>query len=186
MAKHIVVSGFLPDVLQVRAPRCFVMLCLAVIGFMLGIALVGEAYGKEQKVIIGWRLPGTVVHTKDGDTLVVSLSPSDFRRVEDIRVYGVNAPESRKPPAKCVKEKRLGLIAKAWAKQRLPEGATVTVWVHAKTARPTSNMDAITDKYGRLVSDIVLPDGSDYGRALVKSGNATAYFGTGPKWNWCK
>ena len=163
------------------------IISLVVVGFTIGMAIAAaRARAAEPVVHIGWSLTGAVQHVADGDTLRVSLAPSDFRAIEDVRVYGVNAPESRKPPAKCVKEQKLGLIAKAWAKQRLPEGATVTVRIHARLAVPTSIRDATTDKYGRLVSDIVLPDGSDYGQALLKAGNASTYYGTGAKFNWCK
>jgi len=40
------------------------------------------------------------------------------------------------------------------------------------------------DKYLRLLGTITLPDGTDYGTAMIKSGSARAYDGK-TKGAWC-
>jgi endonuclease YncB( thermonuclease family) len=112
-----------------------------------------------------------VVHVVDGDT---------FRVVPDggcrptilcpltIRVYGIDTPESRSGGglggAKCDKEKRLGVIVKAWAKQKM-FGATVIV----------SPLAEQTDPRGRMIAAVALPTGTDYAALAIRTGRAQAY-----------
>lgn len=118
---------------------------------------------------------GKVVKVSDGDTIEVSIKgwPAPFNPVA-IRVDGIDTPESRMPPAKCDKEVRLGLIAKKWAKDNLPVNTMVTViWSQKK------------EKYGRLLANVILPNGKDFAQEQIKSGNAREYHGE-TKSDWCK
>lgn len=117
----------------------------------------------------------TVVRTVDGDTVYVSVDgwPEPFNPIE-ARVDGIDTPESRTPPAKCEKEVRLGVIAKARAKELLPPGTKVKItWEHKH------------EKYGRLLGKITLPSGRDFAEILVREGHAVPYDG-GTKQSWCR
>lgn len=114
-----------------------------------------------------------VVRVIDGDTFVIDVPvlpmPLD---VIKIRVNGIDTPE-KSYRAQCPYEKTLGEEATKYAKELL-ENATVVVdnykW----------------GKYGgRIVADVILPDGTLYSQALIAKGLAKEYFG-GTKESWCE
>ena len=84
----------------------------------------------------------------DGDSLYYY---SNGQRVE-IRLFGIDAPEWSQPEGP----------AAASAMKHLIENKTVTI----KPKR--------TDKYGRLVAEVHLPDGTDAGQWMVQKGLAIA------------
>jgi endonuclease YncB( thermonuclease family) len=98
-------------------------------------------------------------------------------------VLGIDTPESKagggKGGAKCLKEQRLGIIAKAYAKKLLT-GTTVTI-------EPNPRQD---DPYGRLLGTVRLADGRSYGDIMISTGNAKPYdpakAGNFKKPDWCK
>lgn len=136
--------------------------------------------------IIGWEYQATITHVTDGDTMTVALPPSPFRNLEKVRLYGINSPESTLVRAKCKKEAKLGQSAKVWAREHLPVGSKVTVRIHAKRLPALTINDKIDERYGRLIADIVMPDGKDFADEMIKAGNATRYYGFGPKTDWCQ
>ncbi|MBI5595256.1 MAG: thermonuclease family protein [Elusimicrobia bacterium] len=92
---------------------------------------------------------GKVVSVKDGDTVEVVRSGKAAR----IRLAEVDAPE---------KSQAYGQQAKKFLSD-LVFGRQVQVWV------------TDTDRYGRLVARLTLPDGRDVNRELVKAGFAWWY-----------
>jgi endonuclease YncB( thermonuclease family) len=90
-----------------------------------------------------------VVRVVDGDTLVIE-APG---HVEKIRLFGIDCPESRQS----------GGEHATWFTDNLVRSRTVTVIEHD------------TDRYGRSVAEITLPDGRDLSRELVKYGQAWWY-----------
>lgn len=166
--------------------RISILALAALAGVAIILLTAVTSYGASPAVHIGWELDGTVLHVADGDTITVNLPASDFRAVEAIRIYGINAPESLKRNARCAKEQRLGLIAKAWARSKMPDGSKVRLRVHAIHNAPQTVLERVSEPYGRLIADVILPDGSDYGALALKYGNASVYFGRGPKFNWCR
>ncbi|MDX6245526.1 MAG: micrococcal nuclease [Frankiales bacterium] len=100
-----------------------------------------------------------VVRVVDGDTLVADLPGRPAVRV---RLVGVDSPESVKPnsPVAC-----FGPVASAYAKQLLT-GVTVRV-----AAEP----GAQTDRYGRELWDVWMPDGRFVAGLLVADGLGRAY-----------
>ena len=117
--------------------------------------------------------PASVVRVIDGDSVVVQIEnwPLPFNPVE-LRLEGIDTPESRKQDAKCEKEQKLGLIAKFWLRERLPPGSPVTViWTGER------------EKYGRLLSEVI-SKGENINRSLVRLGFAVEYHG-GTKLSWC-
>jgi micrococcal nuclease len=90
-----------------------------------------------------------VVRVVDGDTLVIE-APG---HVEKVRLFGIDCPESR----------QAGGEHSSWFTDNLVRSRTVTVIEHD------------TDRYGRIVAEIALPDGRDLSRELVKYGQAWWY-----------
>jgi len=89
---------------------------------------------------------GKVVRVKDGDTVVVLRGQE---RV-DVRLEGIDAPETGQPFGDRAKQ----------AVSKVALGETVTV-------KPTG-----TDRYGRTLGVVVLPDGVNLNQALVQYGYA--------------
>lgn len=107
--------------------------------------------------------PAVVTKIHDGDTLSTDLSLGFGIHQEDLscRVFGINAPEL---------STQAGKDALAFALTLLHVGDKVTVISHG------------WDKFGgRYDGSITLPDGRDFGDAMIAAGHAVAYFGVGPK-----
>lgn len=92
---------------------------------------------------------GRVVRVLDGDTLEV-LEGATPRRV---RLHGVDCPERNQP---------YGSRARQFTAQ-LAFGRTVTVVIRDR------------DRYGRLVGEVLLPDGRNLNRELLAAGYAWWY-----------
>ncbi|QII03905.1 nuclease (plasmid) [Rhodococcoides fascians A21d2] len=104
---------------------------------------------------------GVIDGVVDGDTVDVRLSTGgDPVRV---RVLGIDTPETVAPdaPVEC-----WGPEASAWAHQQL-DNAAVTL-----TSDPVADD---TDRYGRALRYVVLPDGRNYSAVTAESGMARAY-----------
>jgi micrococcal nuclease len=91
--------------------------------------------------------PGKVVGVSDGDTLTVLRAD---RTPVKVRLYGIDAPETGQD---------FGSRAKH-AGSDLAFGKVVTV-------RPVD-----TDRYGRTVAEVILPDGRSLNREMVRQGMA--------------
>lgn len=116
-----------------------------------------------------------VVEVTDGDTVRVMVPA--FAAVPvgswSLRVAGIDTPERRMPPAKCALEVRRGLAASTYAHALLKPGDRIGfTWLGP-------------DKYFRIVAAITLPDGRDFGTAMIGAGLAAPYEG-GTKRNWCR
>jgi micrococcal nuclease len=120
----------------------------------------------------------TVLKVVDGDTLRISVRgwPAPFTPI-DVRVVGVDAPEHVRPPAQAQCEVALGLKAQAYARGLVAPGQAVTV-----------TWSGHHEKYGRLLARVTLPDGRDWGQAMVAAGLARAYGADGSlhKQPWCE
>lgn len=92
---------------------------------------------------------GQVVAVLDGDTIEVMEQGKAVR----IRLYGVDAPEKSQP---------YGMQAKKFTSEQC-FGKTVTLKVKDR------------DRYGRTVSEVILPDGRSLNRELVRNGYAWWY-----------
>jgi micrococcal nuclease len=140
-------------------------------GVLLGLDLITVSRAAERRV---W--PCRVVKITDGDTLQCEMIPAwpEVYTPAKIRVSGVDTPESRRPPARCNKEVRLGLIAKAEMKRRVPIGSVVGIKWTGKS-----------EKYGRVLADVTLPDGKDWALEMIRLGMALRYDGQ-KKSDWCK
>lgn len=92
---------------------------------------------------------GRVVGVSDGDTIEVMRAGRAVR----VRLQGVDCPESRQA---------YGTRAKQFTSE-LVFGKTVAVQVHG------------TDQYGRILGEVILPDGRSLNRELVRNGYAWWY-----------
>src|SRR5262245_65950580 len=96
------------------------------------------------------RIPATVIHAVDGDTVLARLRSG---RVEKVRLLGVDTPEVVDPrkPVQC-----FGHEASAYTASRLL-GRAVTLELDAESR----------DKYGRLLAYVLL-DGRTFGGELLE------------------
>ena len=100
------------------------------------------------------RLPATVIHVVDGDTVIVRLRNGEL---EKIRLLGVDTPEVVDPrkPVQC-----FGPAASAYTKSRLT-GRRVSLELDAEPR----------DKYGRLLAYVIV-DGHRHNDELLERGYA--------------
>jgi endonuclease YncB( thermonuclease family) len=87
-----------------------------------------------------------VVGVTDGDTLTVLLNG----RAAMVRLLGIDAPEKGQPYGQRAKQFTASLAF----------GQTVTVWTQER------------DRYGRLLAEVILPDGRSLNQELVRAGYA--------------
>ena len=98
--------------------------------------------------------PAVVTSWHDGDTCHIDLDLGFGVHEESFscRIYGINAPELSTDAGKA---------ALAYALKICPNGTNVTVVSHG------------WDKYGgRFDGSLTLPDGSDFGKAMLDAGQA--------------
>nr|WP_206108259.1 thermonuclease family protein [Paludisphaera soli] len=89
--------------------------------------------------------PARVVGVSDGDTLTVL---TEEKRQVKIRLHGIDAPESGQDFG-----------------QRAKQAASELAFGKAATIRPVD-----TDRYGRTVAEVILPDGRSLNRELTREG----------------
>jgi micrococcal nuclease len=116
-----------------------------------------------------------LVSVIDGDTIKVDVpawSATPFHEI-NVRIAGIDAPESKRGQAKCEGELQRGLAARRYARTLIAPGAQVTGTIRGH------------DKYGRVLADITLPDGRGFATAMTSAGYARPYDGK-RKGSWCK
>ena len=110
-----------------------------------------------------WAWQGKVIHVTDGDTIVVLTEDKEQVR---IRLYGIDAPESRQP-----------------------FGSKATGFVRDIAALKVVEIDErYLDRYGRTIATVHLPDGTNLNEELVRVGLAwvyTRYCDEQPMCSWC-
>jgi len=95
-------------------------------------------------------LRGRVISVADGDTLTVLPQQGERQR---IRLYGIDAPESGQAG-----------------------GDAATAFARSKALFADVKLNVVdTDRYGRTVAIVTLPDGSILNEELVKHGHAWVY-----------
>ena len=100
--------------------------------------------------------PAIVVDVHDGDTMTLSIDLGfDIAFKSRCRVYGINAPELSTDAGKAARDYAFILVG---------PGDKVTVTSHG------------WDKYGgRFDGTITLPDGMDFGQAMLTAGLAVPF-----------
>lgn len=119
------------------------------------------------------KVTGVVAKIADGDTLTVcDTGLSQIQQCHTIRVNNLNTPEKRlckpgdtgmKQCEPCAKGARLGVIAAGEARRMAPIGSRVTLTVRG------------SDRYGRVVADVMLPNGTDWAKTMIARGNGAPY-----------
>ncbi len=99
--------------------------------------------------VFAFSFSGKVVKVSDGDTIQVMRDG----KAEKIRLAGIDCPEMNQPFGQAAKRFTLDLAAHKM----------VTVEVET------------TDRYGRTIGEVILPDGSSLNRKLVEEGYAWWY-----------
>lgn len=120
------------------------------------------------------RFEAVVMSIMDGDTIKVRVPAwegSPFSPI-NVRIAGIDTPESRKQSAKCPGEIALGKAATVYAKTLLHPDEPVTIAY------------AGLDKYARIDGDLISADGSSFAARMLSSGKAAAYDGK-KKRSWC-
>ena len=104
----------------------------------------------------------------DGDTVDIDLDLG-FNIVlanQRVRMAGVDTPESRTSNKE---EKPRGLLSKKKLSEKLPAGS----WVKINTLKPDNN----DDKFGRILGEFILDDGTNVNRWLIDNNYAVTYQG---------
>lgn len=104
----------------------------------------------------------------DGDTVDIDLDLG-FNIVlanQRVRMIGVDTPESRTTNKE---EKPRGLLSKKKLAEKLPTGA----WVKIQTHKDDGN----DDKFGRILGEFILEDGTNVNQWLIENNYAVPYQG---------
>ena len=104
----------------------------------------------------------------DGDTVDIDLDLG-FNIIlanQHVRMTGIDTPESRTTNKE---EKPRGLLSKKKLSEQLPIGS----WQKITTSRPDNN----DDKFGRILGEFILEDGTNVNQWLIKNNYAVAYQG---------
>jgi len=104
----------------------------------------------------------------DGDTVDIDLDLG-FNIVlanQRVRMAGVDTPESRTSNKE---EKPRGLLSKKKLAEKLPAGS----WVKVNTLKPDNN----DDKFGRILGEFILDDGTNLNHWLINNNYAVPYQG---------
>jgi micrococcal nuclease len=102
----------------------------------------------------------------DGDTtdVDIDLGFGVWLHKQRIRFYGIDTPESR---TRDLEEKKYGLAAKEYVKAHIPVGSTQTL-VTVKDGK---------GKYGRILGQFKLEDGTILNENMISEHHAVAYHG---------
>ena len=107
-----------------------------------------------------------IVKVIDGDTtdVDIDLGFGVWLKKQRIRFFGIDTPESR---TRDLEEKKYGLAAKKYVTDHMPLGSTQTL-VTVKDGK---------GKYGRILGQFKLEDGSILNDNMIAEHHAVAYFG---------
>ena len=107
-----------------------------------------------------------IIKVIDGDTtdVDIDLGFGVWLKKQRIRFFGIDTPESR---TRDLEEKKYGLAAKKYVTDRMPVGSTQTL-VTVKDGK---------GKYGRILGQFRMEDGSILNESMISEHHAVAYHG---------
>ena len=106
-----------------------------------------------------WSVPATVTRIVDADTIVVTADLGwRINYKTSVRLFGINAPELNTAA---------GQAALHFVQAILQPGDEITLVSHKLLGQ--------TEKYGRVLASITLPDGRDLSTLLLQSDHAVPY-----------
>jgi micrococcal nuclease len=142
--------------------------------FVLLLLMASFSCLPQERVVItqnSKNIPCKVSKVVDGDTFHCVANGEEIK----VRLIGVDTPESRNnPKARRDAEKtgmpiediiKMGKTAYKFTKSLIPEGTTVYLETDVQ----------LTDKYGRILAYVWLPDGRMLNEVLVREGYAQVY-----------
>jgi micrococcal nuclease len=109
----------------------------------------------------------SVVKVVDGDTIIIDidLGFNVWLRNQSVRLNGVDAPEKRtRNPI----EKKAGLLASKFLSENLKTGEIISVVTYKANS---------SEKYGRILADIVNSKGENLNNLLIEKRYAVKYIG---------
>ena len=108
----------------------------------------------------------TIARVVDGDTvdIDIDLGFGVWLKKQRIRFFGIDTPESR---TRDLEEKKYGLAAKKYVTDRMPVGSIQTL-VTVKDGK---------GKYGRILGQFRMEDGSILNENMIAEHHAVAYHG---------
>ena len=107
-----------------------------------------------------------IVKVVDGDTVDVDidLGFGIWIKKERVRLYGIDAPESR---TRDLEEKKYGLASKKYVEDLMP----------VNSIQVLRTMKDSVGKFGRVLGVFVLPDGNRLDEFMIKNHHAVDYHG---------
>ena len=110
---------------------------------------------------IDWLYHATCERVVDGDSIILTIDAGFdvLLSKQSVRLYGIDTAETRGGTPEL---KILGLLAKDYVSQMVPEGSTVLIRTHKGRK----------GKFGRLLAEIFLPEAPDIGGFQDKSLNS--------------
>ena len=136
--------------------------------------MVNKIFGAIFGVLLSYSamaVPAVVDYVLDGDTFAAGVKiDDDITITVRVRVINIDTPELS---GACPREVAMAETAKDFVTDLLPVGAVVEL------------QNIKDDKYlGRIDANVILSDGRDVGKILVKEGFARRYSG-GKRAPWC-
>ena len=112
-----------------------------------------------------------IVRVVDGDTVDVDidLGFGVWLKKQRVRLYGIDTPESR---TRDLNEKKYGLMAKEYLKERISNGAILKTRLDGK------------GKYGRILGEFIVLDNEvrvNVNQEMIDNHYGVAYFGQSKK-----
>ena len=112
-----------------------------------------------------------LVRVVDGDTVDVDidLGFGVWLKIQRVRLYGIDTPESR---TRDLNEKKYGLMAKEYLKERISNGAILKTRLDGK------------GKYGRILGEFILLDNEvrvNVNQEMIDNHYGVAYYGQSKK-----
>lgn len=104
----------------------------------------------------------------DGDTVEIDLDLGFNTTLanQKVRLMGIDTPESRTTNKE---EKVRGALSKKKLQEKLPVGSWATITTHRN--------DNNDDKFGRILGEFVLEDGTNLNKWMIENNYAVPYMG---------
>ncbi|MCX8164529.1 MAG: thermonuclease family protein [Aquificaceae bacterium] len=137
------------------------------LALFISMSCSGEAVQKKEQ-----GLPCTVIRVVDGDTFQCRLDSGEEVKV---RLVGIDTPESSPNPKAHRDVERSGRAMKEGLRMgKLARGVTESLLTQGKRVSLEFDVQR-TDRYGRLLAYVWLPDGRMLNELLVREGYAQVY-----------
>ena len=144
-------------------PKLLILLAVIAVAGLISYEKVDQTDSQVESGVLGdvesVTYAGEVYFVVDGDTAMVKIDGEN----KSVRILGIDTPETEHAPAgaECYGAEASGRARELLDKQNV----TLT----------TDATQDTYDDYGRLLAYVTLPDGTDFGEAMITSGHAREY-----------